>query len=154
MRIARDYGEMLRGNNLKKDLEPDALTQLIESYPSHSFVINAKEAGRLFQSVIVPADYELLVALRFARKISTPVPPSEAPFHADVRALLEREVAEKKDAKTKTDRLTRSSSPQKNGQRGKSSQRKASKKKSRGKPASTGQQERDRGATPISKEAA
>jgi len=48
-RIAHDYGSRLDAysNNLK----PDALQSLIAAYPSHSFVIDRKEAAGLFHRV-------------------------------------------------------------------------------------------------------
>lgn len=54
--IGFEYGQRLNvtANNLKKD----ALVRLITSYPSHSFVIDRKEAADLFQRVRAPNEME------------------------------------------------------------------------------------------------
>lgn len=48
-RIANDYGSRL--DAYSKNLKPEALQSLIGAYPSHSFVIDRKEAGDLFHRV-------------------------------------------------------------------------------------------------------
>ena len=49
MRIASDYGKRLDANS--KNLKEDALRNLTETYPSHSFVIDMQEAHGLFKNV-------------------------------------------------------------------------------------------------------
>lgn len=49
MRIAREYGERL--NQTTQLLLTGALDKLISAYPSHSFVIDRKEAKELFTNV-------------------------------------------------------------------------------------------------------
>ncbi len=55
-RIAIDYGNRLaeRGRNLSDD----TLRQLVEDYPSHSFVIDRTESERLFQNLRSPSESE------------------------------------------------------------------------------------------------
>lgn len=53
--IAQKYGELL--NEMTKSLkEDDSLGMLISGYPSHSFVIDRKEAEKLFSNVFKPCD--------------------------------------------------------------------------------------------------
>ncbi len=49
MRIAYEYG--LRLDQASQSLRPNALFNLTTTYPSHSFVIDRKEAGELFKHV-------------------------------------------------------------------------------------------------------
>lgn len=49
MRIAHEYGQRLE--EYAKSLKPKALNRLVADYPSHSFVIDRKEAKELFNSV-------------------------------------------------------------------------------------------------------
>lgn len=49
MRIASDYGKRL--NARSKNLKPNALNNLTQTYPSHSFVIDMQEARSLFENV-------------------------------------------------------------------------------------------------------
>ena len=58
--IAQKYGELL--NEMTKALKPDALNTLIAGYPSHGFVIDRKEAEKLFNKVYKPCDklYQLI----------------------------------------------------------------------------------------------
>jgi hypothetical protein len=61
MEIAEAYGNRL---NTRDNLKPDALHQLIYTYPSHSFVIDRSEAAQsLFKSVRKPDEVEEQVAL-------------------------------------------------------------------------------------------
>lgn len=55
-RVAEDYGRRL--NVYGRNLKPNALAALIHSYPSHSFVIDRKEAKELFNRVspLTPAE--------------------------------------------------------------------------------------------------
>jgi len=48
-RVAFEYGQRL--NDYTHNLQEDALETLISAYPSHSFVIDRKEAGQLFHRV-------------------------------------------------------------------------------------------------------
>jgi serine dehydrogenase proteinase len=86
MEVARAYGERLGTENLRSG----ALTRLIESYPSHSFIIDYKEARRLFKKVsrITPDEIAVLCALQ--ERISHPacvfLPAGDIVF-ADVSTL-------------------------------------------------------------------
>lgn len=51
--IAQAYGERL--NEMTKSLEDGALDKLIGHYPSHGFVIDRKEAAKLFKTVYQPS---------------------------------------------------------------------------------------------------
>lgn len=50
--IAQKYGELL--NEMTDILQKDALATLISGYPSHGFVIDRKEAAKLFKNVFKP----------------------------------------------------------------------------------------------------
>lgn len=52
--IAQKYGELL--NEMTESLKKDSLGMLISGYPSHSFVIDRKEAEKLFNNVFKPCD--------------------------------------------------------------------------------------------------
>ncbi|MDN7751770.1 SDH family Clp fold serine proteinase [Burkholderia gladioli] len=52
MRIALEYGARLSAHS--QSLKPGSLEQLVGGYPSHSFVIDRKEAKQLFNSVHTP----------------------------------------------------------------------------------------------------
>ena len=54
VQIAADYGKRLEKNNLKDD----SIARLISDYPSHSFVIDRKEAKELFRNVREPTPEE------------------------------------------------------------------------------------------------
>ena len=57
LQIAYEYGRRL---NEKSDiLQADALLQLVHGYPSHSFVIDRKEARVLFKQVRAPNEIEM-----------------------------------------------------------------------------------------------
>ncbi|SFC62160.1 hypothetical protein [Collimonas sp. OK412] len=56
MRIALEYGQRL--NRYSKALRPGALETLVAAYPSHSFVIDRKEASELFTCVQSPTKEE------------------------------------------------------------------------------------------------
>lgn len=49
MKIGKEYGERL--SKVSQNLKPGTLDSLINSYPSHGFVIDRKEASDLFQNV-------------------------------------------------------------------------------------------------------
>jgi hypothetical protein len=61
MDIAKAYGERLGKHNLKAG----AISKLLESYPSHSFIIDYKEAAGLFKNVsqLTPAEFVVMPAL-------------------------------------------------------------------------------------------
>jgi hypothetical protein len=54
VQIGYDYGERL--NEKVNSLKKDALVKLVSNYPSHSFVIDRKEARTLFNCVLCPKD--------------------------------------------------------------------------------------------------
>jgi len=56
MKIARDYGERL--DKYTQRLKPGSLDRLLADYPSHSFVIDRKEAGEIFKEVSAPSKAE------------------------------------------------------------------------------------------------
>lgn len=56
MQIALAYGKAL--NKYSTNLKPEGLESLISSYPSHSYVIDRKEAGELFERVRKPNEQE------------------------------------------------------------------------------------------------
>ncbi|RIY41977.1 SDH family Clp fold serine proteinase [Neopusillimonas maritima] len=58
--IALEYGQRL--NDLSKSLtDHDSLRKLVADYPSHSFVIDRKEAGTLFANVSHPTEMEVSI---------------------------------------------------------------------------------------------
>jgi hypothetical protein len=96
MRIATEYGKRLAVKS--QNLKPDTLRLLAETYPSHSFAIDQREAESLFQRVreATPAEQALIAALgghaRFEvprgsdfvfRALSTSQKPKGAPGDAD-----------------------------------------------------------------------
>lgn len=66
LEIAFAYGERL--NEKSSNLKPGALAELVTSYPSHSFVIDRKEAKKLFFRVEKPTGFmqELSKAIKYA----------------------------------------------------------------------------------------
>jgi hypothetical protein len=58
--IANAYGKRLAERS--KNLKSDALSKLVNSYPSHSFVIDRKEARGLFETVRCPSEVEANIA--------------------------------------------------------------------------------------------
>lgn len=56
VRIAFEYGERL--NKYSKNLKPEALSTLVQGYPTHGFVIDRKEATELFERVFPLNDAE------------------------------------------------------------------------------------------------
>ncbi|WP_176441843.1 SDH family Clp fold serine proteinase [Granulicella rosea] len=62
MKIGQEYGRRL--SDLSKNLGSDALSALVDEYPSHGFVIDRKEAAKLFVNVRNTTEDEgLLVSL-------------------------------------------------------------------------------------------
>jgi uncharacterized protein YerC len=58
--IAEEYGTRL--SEKSKSLKTEALKKLINSYPTHGFVIDRAEARNLFNEVVAPAAYEKKIA--------------------------------------------------------------------------------------------
>ncbi len=65
MRIAQDYGSRLAAKS--RNLKPDALRLLAETYSSHSFVIDKSEAENLFERVRSATDVEMKVIAMLGR---------------------------------------------------------------------------------------
>jgi hypothetical protein len=74
MLIAHDYGERLSTDNVK----PEALKKLVAGYPSHSFVIDRKEATNLFRLVRAPSEDERGLLNLLHPFIHAPRKPNEA----------------------------------------------------------------------------
>ena len=66
--IATGYGDRLRTENLRAG----ALDQLVLGYPDHAFVIDRKEASRLFASAEVLTDTESRIAAEFGDLVRDP----------------------------------------------------------------------------------
>lgn len=66
VQIAEKYGERL--NDYDKPMSDAALSRLIAGYPSHSFVIDRKEAKTLFNNVESPNEIEYKIASLFIEK--------------------------------------------------------------------------------------
>jgi Serine dehydrogenase proteinase len=64
-RLGQAYAERLNvyGKNLNRTRDFDALDQLLSGYPSHGFVIDQKEAGRIFRNV-KPFSSEIVEVVR------------------------------------------------------------------------------------------
>jgi hypothetical protein len=60
MRIGEEYGRRL--TDIGKNLHADALLDLITAYPSHEFVIDRSEAGKLFKRIRSPEEDEWTLA--------------------------------------------------------------------------------------------
>ncbi|MBU1357448.1 MAG: SppA protein [Gammaproteobacteria bacterium] len=60
LQIAHEYGTRL--NEKSKNLKLGALSKLINSYPTHGFVIDRAEARSLFQNVVAPSEHEQSLA--------------------------------------------------------------------------------------------
>ncbi|ECI3890158.1 hypothetical protein AHV09_25775 [Salmonella enterica subsp. enterica] len=66
VQIAEKYGERL--NDYDRSMSDDTLSRLIAGYPSHSFVIDRKEAKTLFNNVESPNEIEYKIASLFIEK--------------------------------------------------------------------------------------
>lgn len=86
VQIAYDYGERLsaKSNSLKQG----ALIKLVSSYPSHSFVIDRKEARELFQSVSSPQNEQTLIYQWARGIIESRTWPNEA-LVIDLRSIFQ-----------------------------------------------------------------
>ncbi|MDE0620724.1 MAG: hypothetical protein OXH83_03530 [Bryobacterales bacterium] len=69
MAIAQKYGELLGAPNLKNRKNSKSLRQLIADYPAHEFIIDIKEAAKVFASVRPPTDAEQVVYALFPREV-------------------------------------------------------------------------------------
>lgn len=69
MQIAHSYGKTLDGYS--KNLKPEALENLITGYPSHSYVIDRKEASSLFNKVGKPSSFELFICAKLRGLLET-----------------------------------------------------------------------------------
>jgi hypothetical protein len=58
--IAEEYGSRLSAKS--KSLKPDSLKKLINSYPTHGFVIDRSEARELFVDVVAPSESQMRIA--------------------------------------------------------------------------------------------
>jgi len=70
MTIAKDYGTRLLAAG--QNFDEDKLKLLIESYPSHGFVIDRREAEGIFRHVREPSDDEERLARLVAPKSRVP----------------------------------------------------------------------------------
>lgn len=69
LQIAHEYGNRL--NEKAKNLKSNALTKLINNYPTHGFVIDRAESRELFERVEAPSEHERELAgwaIRLAMK--------------------------------------------------------------------------------------
>lgn len=69
MSISKEYG-----GRLGRNLQPDALERLIDSYPAHEFVIDRDEATDLFEGVEGLSREERLFAIAFDNELKKPNP--------------------------------------------------------------------------------
>ncbi len=103
-RIALFYAWRLNPVNLSPDSET-VLDRLIESYPSHGFIIDPREAGNMFKEVIAPSDSEMAVLDLFQERVLDVATDSDS-YVCDVideiEASIERESPdeESKDSST------------------------------------------------------
>lgn len=81
MRIAYDYGERL--DEMVQSLQEDALMTLVSGYSSHGFVIDRKEAGKLFKNVVAPDESTLEIYL-WARQTVCKLPSTRSPIVIDI----------------------------------------------------------------------
>jgi Serine dehydrogenase proteinase len=82
IRIAEEYADKLGPSNLRDD----AISTLVQRYPSHGFVIDFEEASRLFLDVrwVNEAERQLVAALAGLVKR-----PQEQPIVMDLEAILD-----------------------------------------------------------------
>jgi hypothetical protein len=99
MKIAEEYGKRLNAGNLKAD----ALHRLTDEYPSHSFVIDIKEAKELFNKIRYPSEAEENMTLELEQIIISGLVEnkSEVYYLAPSEVLDER----KKKNEKKTNKL-------------------------------------------------
>lgn len=70
MRIGEEYGKRLSA--VSKNLTPTALNKLINDYPSHTFVIDKKEAKDLFVNVRDPSKSETVLIEMLGQLVRNP----------------------------------------------------------------------------------
>lgn len=85
MQIASSYGERL--NDMVDSLKPNALVELVSSYPSHGFVIDRKEAANLFKHVSAP-DESTECVYQWARCILEKINYPSSPIAGDVKEQI------------------------------------------------------------------
>jgi hypothetical protein len=83
--IAKAYGERIGTHNLKED----ALDHLVQDYPSHSFIIDYREAGKLFTNVSWVSAPEVTAIGALQRRGYCVLRPGDAILFADVSELSE-----------------------------------------------------------------
>ncbi|HEV3455754.1 MAG TPA: hypothetical protein VHG32_04300 [Thermoanaerobaculia bacterium] len=81
--IAKAYGERIGKHNLRGD----ALDQLVRDYPSHSFIIDYKEARRLFKKVSRITAEEVVVMRALQNKGACVFRPGDDIVFSDVSEL-------------------------------------------------------------------
>lgn len=103
MRIADDYGKRLEAK--WQNLKPGTLKKLAETYSSHSFVIDQREAEGLFKVVRDASDAEKALVLAMGRYARWQIPvdgASECLIYALSTRLIRQEAAD--DAEPQDDR--------------------------------------------------
>lgn len=81
MKISQKYGEILLQKGL--NIESQSLTELIQSYPSHGFIIDRTEAKRHFKNVREPNDLELKLLETLGQQAIVPQAQSMILFVSD-----------------------------------------------------------------------
>jgi hypothetical protein len=105
MRIADDYGKRLEAK--WQNLRPGTLKKLAETYSSHSFVIDQREAEGLFKEVRVASDWEKALVMALGRYARYQI-PVEGGSECLIYALSPRETKQEaaNDAEPENDRTT------------------------------------------------
>lgn len=112
IKIAQEYGQRL--NEVGKNLKKEALEKMVAEYPSHSFVIDRKEARNLFTSVAPMTSAEAQMTDTLWHLLSDQAelchvcipaqPASVEPNHADAQSVDEHSgVAEGEPSATSPD---------------------------------------------------
>ena len=81
MAIARDYGKRLKAKS--KNFTDDTLELLVESYPSHGFVIDRREAENIFVHVRQPSEDEQALADALGNTALIPGQTSQIQYLSD-----------------------------------------------------------------------
>jgi hypothetical protein len=81
--IAKAYGERLGRDNLQQN----TLDRLVRDYPSHSFIIDYKEAGSLFHNVRMVRPPEMAVVSALQQRGSCVLTPSDVIIMDDVSQI-------------------------------------------------------------------
>jgi hypothetical protein len=111
MSIAKRYGALLDTGNLRER----AINRLVEDYPAHSFVIDLREAKKLFHNVRRPSDLEIAVGRVFHEAL---IDPQRRCMICDVRTLDEQGDAATEMADAMETRTVDGSSDSRGDQRG------------------------------------